>query len=199
MRNTVSRGFTLSELMLTIAVAGILAAVAIPNMRDFIRNNRLTAGANDLLRSMQLARSEAIKQRMNVVVCASADPQSDTPACGDDTSFAGWIVFADENSNWEFEATERILERHPLLDSTISVVHDEDGIVSYGPSGFANTAGAKTPTRNVVMCDARGNRQVADNSTARAIVIEPTGRSRATRTYADVTKVLDDIGGGCAG
>lgn len=198
MRKNASSGFTLFELMLTIAVASILAAIAVPNMRDFIRNNRLTAAANDLLRSMQLARSEAIKQRANVVVCASDDPESETPACSDSV-FAGWIVFADTNNNWDFDATEQILERHPLLDPAISVANDEDGVVSYGPSGFANSAGAKTPTRNVVMCDARGNRNVADNSTARAIVIEPTGRSRATRSYTDVTKVVEEIGGGCAG
>ena len=68
------RGFTLTELMVTVAVAGILAMVAVPNMRTFLQNNRLSAASNDLLRSFYLARTEAIKHQTNVAVCASAVP-----------------------------------------------------------------------------------------------------------------------------
>src|SRR5437879_8006196 len=52
------RGFTLTELMVTLAVAGILMAVAVPNMRTFIQNNRLSAASNDLLRSFQMRSEE---------------------------------------------------------------------------------------------------------------------------------------------
>lgn len=200
-----SHGFTIFELMITVALAGVLAAVAIPNMRDFIRNGRLTGAVNDLLRSTQVARSEAIKRQRNVVVCATDSPSASLPTCSNDT-FKGWIVFQDTNGNWVLDSDdpdtaddegEAIIERHDLLDSSLTVLTDNDAIVSYAASGFANPAGAKTPTKTVVICDSRGNKALGNDSTARAVVIEETGRSRATRLYDDVTTAISKVGGSC--
>ena len=54
------RGFTLIELMVVVAVLGVLAAIAMPNMRDFIDRQRLITQAREIANVMQLARSEAI-------------------------------------------------------------------------------------------------------------------------------------------
>ena len=68
-------GFTLVELMVTLGVGAILVGLVVPNMRDFMRNNRLSGGVNDMLHSLQVARTEAIKrQNGNVVVCGTASP-----------------------------------------------------------------------------------------------------------------------------
>ncbi len=186
-------GFTLLELMLTLAVAAVLAAVAIPNMRDFMRNNRLSSAANALLRSTQVARSEAIKRQSNVVVCASADPLADTPECSYG-AFRGWVVFQDDNSNWAFDGTDVVIERHELIDPSVTVVNDNHGILSYAPSGFANPPGAKTPSQNVVICDARGNAKLGDNSTARAVLIANTGRSRVTKVFTEIGTAISSAG-----
>lgn len=55
-----ARGFTLIELMVVVAVLGVLAAIAMPNMRDFIDRQRLVTQAREIANVMQLARSEAI-------------------------------------------------------------------------------------------------------------------------------------------
>lgn len=188
---------TLYELMLTLAVAAVLAAIAIPNMRDFIRNSRLTAVANDLLRSMQVARSEAIKRQRRVAICASANPAAAAAACSNG-AFNGWIVFEDTNGDWEVSAGEEIIERHDLVHASLSLVHDNDSIFSFSPSGFPTPAGAKEPVRNIVICDDRGTASIGSNSTARAVVlVGTTGRFRVTRDAADVEDAIDDIGSTC--
>lgn len=63
------RGFTLVELMITIAVAAILLAIAIPGFRDLILRNELTTATNDWVAAVNLARSEAVRRGVPVVVC----------------------------------------------------------------------------------------------------------------------------------
>jgi prepilin-type N-terminal cleavage/methylation domain-containing protein len=196
-------GFTLLELMITIAVAAVLAAVAIPNMRDFIRNNRLTAAANDLLHSAQIARSEAIKRQRNVVVCASADPHAAAPQCSYG-AFKGWIVFQDTNANWAFDGDdtatagvdegEVVIERHDLIDASVTVRNDLDAIVSYAATGFVNVADEKRPSTRIVFCDERGNQAVGNSSSARAVFIEETGRARVTKNRTDVGGAITTAG-----
>lgn len=64
-------GFTLIELVVTIAVASILVVVAIPNFRTLLQNNRMTTHVNELLSDINFARSEAIKRRSNITICTS--------------------------------------------------------------------------------------------------------------------------------
>lgn len=56
-----SRGFTVIELMVTVAVLGVLAAVALPNMRDYLDKQRLVSQVRAISNLAQFARSEAIK------------------------------------------------------------------------------------------------------------------------------------------
>ncbi|MDV3514569.1 GspH/FimT family pseudopilin [Stenotrophomonas sp. C1657] len=77
-----SSGFTLLELMVTVAVLAILVTVALPSFSAMIAGNRITAAGNDLMAGLQFARHEAIRRNDAVQVCASADGQ----ACSD----AGW-------------------------------------------------------------------------------------------------------------
>lgn len=187
------RGFTLTELMVTVAVAGVLAMVAVPNMRTFVQNGRLSSASNDLLRSFNLARTEAIKHQANVVVCASAVPTAAAPTCSYGP-FNGWIVFQDTNLNWQWDNGEPIFERHVLLDSSLTVKKDNDGIEMYLATGFASPAGAKTPTRNILLCDIRGNQMVGTNSVERAVLIAASGRTRVSAVGTDVNNAAAAAG-----
>ncbi|HEX4859019.1 MAG TPA: GspH/FimT family pseudopilin [Usitatibacteraceae bacterium] len=61
-------GFTLLEVMIVLAVVGILAAVAVPNFSAFVKSSRLRSATSGLYEAMVLARSEAIKRGANVTV-----------------------------------------------------------------------------------------------------------------------------------
>lgn len=195
-----SAGFTLLELMTALSVAGVVLAFGVPAFTDITRNNRLTTAANDLLHSIQVARTEAIKRQLPVAVCASSDSAAATPTCNDG-SFSQWIVFVDTDRDWIPDVGEPVLERHAPLDPTITVRNDVNGIISYSSNGFATppVSGGKQPTDRIVLCDARGNQLVGtENSAARALFIEATGRARITKKRTEVATAITQAGaGGC--
>lgn len=103
-----SRGFSLVELMVTIVVAVILSAVALPNFRDFIGRNAVTSETNSLLADIQYARNEAVSRRIRTVFCASLDGTT----CTTGTRFdGGWIVYheTDPGPTASLDANDEVL------------------------------------------------------------------------------------------
>jgi len=194
------RGFTLMELMVVLAVVGVIMGLAVPNFGVYIRNSRLTGAANDLLGSITLARTEAIKRQVPVAVCATDDPNAPTPTCSGGP-FTAWVVWVDADNDWipDNNVNEPVLDRHPVLDASLTVQSDNDGRVKYLFTGFAAPiSGGITPTANVAMCDDRGTAPtVAGVSAARALRIAATGRPRVTKDQAEVDTTLAVIGENC--
>lgn len=200
MKRSRQSGFTLIELMITLAVAGVIVGIAIPNMRSFIQNNRLSSTANDLLHSLQTARSEAIKRQQGpVVVCATTNPSAaDAALTCSYGAFAAWFVYVDINGNWQHDGAEPIIERHEPVDASVTVRSGGNGVRSYAVTGFANSDPAKVQTANVVLCDVRGNQAVgATDSTARALYVARTGRAWVTKTKLAVATALTTLGVSC--
>jgi type IV fimbrial biogenesis protein FimT len=87
-----SAGFTMIELMMTIAIATIVMTLAIPSFRYITNANRIAGEINGLLGDMQFARAEAIKEGQGVTVCVSTDH---TTCAANDTDWEhGWIVIS---------------------------------------------------------------------------------------------------------
>ena len=91
------KGFTLVELMVTIAVAAILLAIAIPSFQSTSRNNAVRATTNDLISTINLARQQSLSMRTQVEVAPAAGGWDD-----------GWsIAFADSSAGEDAEFSPR--------------------------------------------------------------------------------------------
>ncbi|MDX1550396.1 MAG: GspH/FimT family pseudopilin, partial [Lysobacter spongiicola] len=95
-------GFTLVELMVTIAVAAVLLAIATPSFTAIANSNRLTSTANELVGSFQSARMEAVRLNARTEVCASADGAT----CGGN-DWSQWLVRVDTNQDGAVDETVR--------------------------------------------------------------------------------------------
>lgn len=93
MRHSRAQGFTLVELMVTIAIVAILLALGLPSFEGSMRSNRAATTTNEMLASISMARSEAIRSTRTSVLCAS---NGDGTACGTDWN-NGWIVWMDQD------------------------------------------------------------------------------------------------------
>jgi type IV fimbrial biogenesis protein FimT len=85
-----ARGFTLVEMMFTLFVAAVLLAIGVPAFRDIFVGAKVSTITNDLMGSVQLARSEAIKRNVPITLCRA---NSDGTDCDTGTDWeGGWII-----------------------------------------------------------------------------------------------------------
>jgi len=191
-------GFTLLELMLVVAIAGLLLAFAVPAMGNFFRNARITGAANDLMAALHFARSEAIKRRLPVTLCTSADPLDNNPVCDASALLTGWVAFVDTNQDGLIDAGETVLLQHEPMPGTITARSSANPFrVTYLLNGFALNVNAA----QLVLCDERGNTPTGGElSSARGIRVAVTGRAGVTRDLGEIQNLIDAINttiGGC--
>jgi|GEM_PF-1227383 len=119
-------GFTLVELLVAVAMLAIVVSFAVPAYTDFVLRKRAASGVNDFLVDLSAARSEATRQRRNVVMCArggAAEVCDETTQSANCTCDAqgqwenGWITFVDFNGDGALSAAsiDELLGVHPAL------------------------------------------------------------------------------------
>lgn len=142
-------GFTLLELLVTLAIVGIVTALAAPSMSTFIKNDRLVTQINALVGHLALARSEAVLRTQQVILCVSDNSTS----CSGTNWNEGWIVFIDADNDNGFTVGETIVRAQPaleggnLLNSSIgsSVIYDSRGFAAAGSTGTFSLSDDRAP------------------------------------------------------
>ena len=128
-----NRGFTLVELIVTVAMAGILLSLGIPSFSELIDNSRMTSLTNDLISEIYVTRSEAVKRGQAVTICSS----NDQATCANSNNWkTGWIIFTDSGTPGVVDGFDAILFIHQAANSSMSLTVDRN-YLSFQPSGFA--------------------------------------------------------------
>ena len=168
------QGFTLVELMVTIAVATLLMMVAVPNYVTFQRNAQLSDAVSNFMSAVNAARGNAIQQSRNTYL---------VPLDGTNWS-SGWFVYADVNwdKNYTAGTDELILESTaPSLALTITTptatTPPDNSLVSgyflFNGSGYPKSKTAGLAIGKIVMANAYRSSTVN---------IDATGRVRSCKT-----------------
>ncbi len=165
-------GFTLVELVITLLILAILVAVGVPTFSDATRGSRLGSTANNLVVSLYLARSEAIKRNTIVRVC----PSTDSNTCATSASWhTGWIVMAPYASG---TSDDVIIQRQSAVSGSISVLHKNAALssalisaVDMPPSGIRSGGSDEA----FLVCRGAGKQE-------RVVSVSATGRPSVKRT-----------------
>ena len=158
------RGVTLIELLVTITVLSIVLGLGIPALRDFVLNNRQISAVNQMVASMQYARTEAVARNGFVSLCPSSDQASCTGGDWD----IGWIIFSDQDGDGAVDGGDDTVMRAAEPLNRLDFASDIAAL-TYRHNGRSTATGTFT------ICDARGP---ADG---RVIVMDLAGRPRVQK------------------
>ncbi len=165
-----NRGFTLYELLMTLALAALLLSIAVPSFTAALARSRQAVELNALFHAVHLARKESILRRKVVSLCPSAGGQRCDP--GTDWS-AGWILFenADRDSPPQVDPGEMLLKGHRVSDEIL--------ILANRPGFTLRATFLRATNGTFVVCDRHGR------IPGKGLVVSYTGRPRVAFERTD--------------
>ncbi|MCZ6575385.1 MAG: GspH/FimT family pseudopilin [Acidiferrobacterales bacterium] len=157
-------GFTFLDLMITVAITGILTAIAIPSYWNYVIDTRLAGDAQFLAESLHLARIEAVTRDVPVSLCPSTNGVSCTSSAWE----AGWIIFSDEDTPGTVDGIDEILRAKGSYEgtTTITVANGGGNYVQFEPNLI-----------QFVRCEGCGESQLSANALDYATASEWAGRT----------------------
>lgn len=164
------RGFTLIEILMVVAVLGVLIAAGMPGFNAWIVKARVSGAANELLGDLSYARSESATRQVEVAMCVSTDQATCT---GGLTWDQGRIIFVDTNADGAVSTGETILRvSQPMSGTSVTTTgFGSSSIVRFRPFG-----GLRPPTAGTFkLCPSSGTE-------GRLLSVATTGRPLIAKT-----------------
>lgn len=163
-----ARGFTLIELMVTLAGMGVLLGIGVPSFQRLQQKTRIATSFHLLTTSLALARITAVRNHAPVSIC----PSSDGRWCrGDAVWDDGWIVFADPARAAQPASDDAVLQRFDRPGPGVSLRSTAGRtLVRFHPSGMAHGSNL-----SVRLCS------TIDRTHLGSVIVNNAGRPRSER------------------
>lgn len=163
-KSSKKNGFTVTELLVGIAIAGILTTIAVPKLNDLVISMRVDNEISELNRLLLTARNSAINSGVNTIICPLA------PKCSNN-----WhneiSVFIDNNNDGDYDANDTIVKVKAAIRASDKLQYGQNSLI-YTPSGNLSSSPANSPFS---YCPAD------DADKARGIIVSASGRSYITQ------------------
>lgn len=165
-----SAGFTIIELMVTIAVVSVLLGIGVPAFTDTVRNNRMANQTNAVVGALNYARAESATRGMPISICAAnAARDACVAAAATATNWTnGWIIFTDRiGVVGQLDGTDEVLQTGPMPAGGFMVSSDATFVrFGVGASGATERMFSILPT-NTSVCRTTGTRRIEIGRTGR--------------------------------
>jgi type IV fimbrial biogenesis protein FimT len=172
-------GFSLTELVITLTVAGVLTAMGL-SMFSYVTNTaRVSTEINELLTDVQYARVEAIKEGSTVTICSS---NNGTSCSGSGDWERGWIVFSDLNNDQTVDPNDTVRRVQGAFKGSDTLKGGAISSMTFNRNGFAYNGLAAMPAATTITL----HTTPLEETWTRCLLITQTGKA-LTETY----------GGGC--
>ncbi|HEX5637752.1 MAG TPA: GspH/FimT family pseudopilin [Gammaproteobacteria bacterium] len=186
------RGFTIVELMITVAIAAILVTVAVPAMRSFVQQGQVVSVANELSGAITKIQDRAIG--IGACMCPTTNASVATPVCAASSNWeTGWIGFTDANSNCVIDGADTLIKvwdgtsyAGQLTVRTVSPTINGSNRIFFNTFGEPRLANGSSQLGVFRVCDPRGLVGVTNSTTAVGVVLSASGSARTTRNIAQI-------------
>jgi type IV fimbrial biogenesis protein FimT len=173
-------GVTLLETMIVLALVAVLLALGVPAFREFVSRSRLDSAAQDLMTSLQYARSEAMRRGGQVTL--RLDGTEGSKDWG-----SGWTMFVDSDRDGVLDVNEEVLRRGMALTAPLTLIGSSAfaTVIAFDRDGRLTSGGG-----HIVLCDG-GVLTEGNRSSSRAVLVNGAGRVRMAERNSSNVPVTD--------